>query len=168
VLARLHALPLAPDPEDVLASRTRRMLPLLGALSLAPAELAALQQSITLVARQPQLQFVHGDPGAHNLLWDGRACALLDWEWAGWGNPLVDVAWAGWAIRFRRLGQAVWQAFLEGYGRLPEPQGADLRALALAQIAALLIRTAHAPAAQAAWRQRLAWTLSDEFGALHL
>jgi aminoglycoside phosphotransferase (APT) family kinase protein len=105
------------------------------------------------------IRLVHGDPGAHNLLWDGQLTALLDWEWAGLGDPLTDLAWVCWTLRFRQVAAPVRAAFLAAYG-LPEPNRADLRDLALAQIAAILVRVADQPEASAEWLRRLDWTLN--------
>jgi aminoglycoside phosphotransferase (APT) family kinase protein len=75
----------------------------------------------------------HRDFRTGNYLVDGkRLAAILDWEFAGWGDPDEDIGWLcckGW--RFGRLdreagGIAVRADFYRGYeaesGRAPDPQ----------------------------------------------
>jgi aminoglycoside phosphotransferase (APT) family kinase protein len=102
---------------------------------------------------------IHGDPGAHNLLWDGTITGILDWEWAGFGNPLADLAWVCWTIRFRALPDATRQAFLAAYG-MPDPDLATLHAFSVAQIAMILSRVAAIPEARQEWIRRLEATLA--------
>lgn len=65
---------------------------------------------------------VHGDFGFHNTIWstgpDGPigVCALLDWEWSGWGHPLTDAAWMWWTLHFRQSPPETWEAFVATYG----------------------------------------------------
>ena len=109
----------------------------------------------------------HGDAGLHNLLWDGRITALLDWEWAGWGTPLLDLAWLYWTIQWRRLPPALWHSFLAGYDAGPAlARGAapdEMRALVLGQIASILVRTNSQPTAWEEWLRRLGWTKGIAF-----
>jgi aminoglycoside phosphotransferase (APT) family kinase protein len=113
---------------------------------------------------------VHGDAGLHNLLWDGRIAALLDWEWAGCGSPLLDLAWLHWTMRWRDLPVALWQTMLARYGDGPAlacgSSPAALRALALGQIAGILARVQGQPGAWGEWLRRLRWTLALEFPQL--
>jgi aminoglycoside phosphotransferase (APT) family kinase protein len=75
----------------------------------------------------------HGDFRTGNYLLDGvRLAAILDWEFAGWGDPDEDIGWLcckGW--RFGRLdrdagGIAARADFYRGYeaesGRRPDPE----------------------------------------------
>ncbi|MFN8570265.1 MAG: phosphotransferase [Kouleothrix sp.] len=105
---------------------------------------------------------VHGDAGLHNLLWHPSAPALVDWEWAGWGNPHLDLAWVWWTLRWRQAPGALWQAFEQQYHQIvphPRTPAGALRALALGQIAGILTRVAGQPEAYAEWVRRAAWTL---------
>lgn len=112
----------------------------------------------------PTAGLTHGDAGIHNVLWDGRIVALLDWEWAGWGNTLLDLSWVYWTIRWRRLPPDCWEAFLGGYGAASRPaRPGAYRALALGQIATILPRAASSPSAWGEWLRRLRWTLGLEF-----
>ncbi|HMO59924.1 MAG TPA: phosphotransferase [Roseiflexaceae bacterium] len=109
---------------------------------------------------------VHGDAGLHNILWHNRLSALLDWEWAGWGNPLIDIAWIAWTMQFRRVGMAEWHALIDSYHHhapLLDMDPATLHALALGQIAAIMSRVAHRPAALHEWVQRANWSLDLQF-----
>jgi aminoglycoside phosphotransferase (APT) family kinase protein len=118
----------------------------------------------------PATCLVHGDAGLHNLLWDGSIAALLDWEWGGAGNPLLDLAWVGWTMRWRQLPGHLWPAFLAAYMSLEPPDLVitpdALRALALGQIAGILVRVAGQPAAWEEWLRRARWTLSLSWPAL--
>jgi aminoglycoside phosphotransferase (APT) family kinase protein len=50
-----------------------------------------------------RLSLCHGDAGPGNFLFDERGVtALLDWEFAHWGDPLDDLAWI--AVRAQLLG----------------------------------------------------------------
>jgi aminoglycoside phosphotransferase (APT) family kinase protein len=112
-------------------------------------------------------RLVHGDAGLHNLLWDGRITALLDWEWAGCGPPLLDLAWVYWTMRWRSLPGQLWHTFLRAYGPGPALAAVDipgaLRALALGQVAGILARSTGEPAAWAEWLRRVHWTLALDF-----
>lgn len=168
VVARIHAAPLAPpDPALLLAARLERMRPALAALPLDDALRAVLVQSLAHPAWPAAPRLLHGDLGLHNILWDGRRIALLDWEWASWGAPLLDLAWLAWTLRWRKLPEALWHAFLGGYGPGAAQAGdvpADsLRQLALGQIAMILVRSQPNAAAFAEWERRARWTLEQEF-----
>ncbi|HMQ33969.1 MAG TPA: phosphotransferase [Chloroflexaceae bacterium] len=153
-LSRLHAAPIAPpgDLGDLLvAGRAAATAKALGVLPLPPELRAPLAEALAHPAWRPaRPRLVHGDAGLHNILWGRRGLTLLDWELAGWGDPRLDLAWAAWALRFRGAPPALWAALLDGYG----PQRAAalgladdaLRALALGQIAALLVRASGLPA----------------------
>jgi aminoglycoside phosphotransferase (APT) family kinase protein len=162
LLARVHTLPLpAPIDRDLLLPERMGMvsqaMPGLGL----PADLqGVLQESLgQAVSMSQERCLVHGDPGAHNLLWDGQLRALLDWEWAGWGDPSTDIAWVLWTTHFRGLPDTVREVFLDAYGK--DTLTADqLRALQLAQIAQILVRVADQPPMRDEWLRRLRWTMT--------
>jgi aminoglycoside phosphotransferase (APT) family kinase protein len=165
LLAALHSAPL-PDPGPGLssdtASATRAALP---GLPLDAGMRAALAASLDHPVWAPAAPcLVHGDAGLHNLLWDGRITALLDWEWGGWGQPLLDLAWVYWTMRWRSLPGQLWQTFLRAYGAGPALAAASssgaLRALAIGQVASILARSKDEPAAWAEWLRRVDWTLA--------
>jgi len=169
LLAIIHRTPvpantLAPQLEE----RMRDALTRLPGLGLERDLSAALLEGLAHpIWRAPPHGLAHGDAGLHNLLWDGRITALLDWEWAGWGTPLLDLAWLYWTIQWRRLPLALWHGFLAGYGAGPAlAHGAaphEMRALALGQIASILVRTHGQPGAWEEWQRRLRWTLGIAF-----
>lgn len=166
----LHSmLPLAqpPAPEWRLAERFRRVLTALPTLALETALHDELQTSLEHPAWRAAACLVHGDAGAHNLLWDGQITALFDWEWSGWGNPLLDLAWVYWTMRWRNVPDQLWPIFLAGYGHTPPGtiDGGGLRALALGQIAGLLVRVHDQPDAWAEWLRRARWTIALPFPA---
>jgi aminoglycoside phosphotransferase (APT) family kinase protein len=111
---------------------------------------------------------LHGDAGFHNTLWDDdgspskavRLRALVDWEWAAYGNPLFDLAWVWWTMRFRRIPTAVFDVFLDAYGRSAVAMSGWDRELVLAfvraQMGAILSRTEPGSAAAEEWLRRLA------------
>jgi aminoglycoside phosphotransferase (APT) family kinase protein len=129
LLAVVHQTPLAaPSHELLLSNRADAVLRSLPSLGLDAALHAELSSALAHPAWRPAAPaLVHGDAGLHNILWDGRIAALLDWEWSGWGEPLLDIAWVYWTIRWRKLPDALWQAFLGGYARgcAPRPQAND-------------------------------------------
>lgn len=162
LLARVHTHQLLDtDQLDLcLPKRAEALLAALPELNLArPLNQALLRGLARAAEPRSALQLVHGDPGAHNILWQHGISALLDWEWAGAGEPLTDIAWICWTLRFRQIPEQVRTALLHAYG-LTDPDPADLRDLALAQIAAILMRVADTPNARAEWLRRLEWTLS--------
>jgi aminoglycoside phosphotransferase (APT) family kinase protein len=172
LLANIHRTPLAaialaPQLED----RMRQALARLPALELDSHLSAALLEGLEhpIWRAQPH-GLAHGDAGLHNLLWDGRITALLDWEWAGWGTPLLDLAWLYWTIQWRGLPPALWQSLLTGYGAGPALANGvapdELRALALGQIASILVRAHGQPAAWEEWQRRLRWTIGLAFVGL--
>jgi aminoglycoside phosphotransferase (APT) family kinase protein len=169
LLAQVHRLPLAGAPP--LAERLDHALASLPSLEIEPDLLAALRAALEHpIWRSQPPGLAHGDAGLHNLLWDGRITALLDWEWSGWGAPLLDLAWLAWTIRWRNLPASLWQRALVGYGDGPAlANGAapeELRALALGQIASILARAQGQPSAWDEWQRRLRWTLELEFPTL--
>jgi aminoglycoside phosphotransferase (APT) family kinase protein len=168
LLATVHRMPLAqpPTPDWRLAERFRQVLAALPTLTLDSALRDDLQTSLKHPAWQSAACLVHGDAGAHNLLWDGQITALLDWEWSGWGNPLLDLAWVYWTMRWRNVPNQLWPAFLAGYGHtspLGSGDGGALRALALGQIAGLLVRVHDQPDAWMEWLRRARWTMALPF-----
>jgi aminoglycoside phosphotransferase (APT) family kinase protein len=172
LLAKVHRTPLAaPAPAPQLEDRMRHALACLPALELESDLSAALLEGLEhpIWRAQPH-GLAHGDAGLHNLLWDGRITALLDWEWAGWGTPLLDLAWLYWTIQWRGLPSALWQSLLAGYGAGPALAiGAapdELRALALGQIASILARAQGQPSAWEEWQRRLRWTIGLAFVGL--
>ena len=65
---------------------------------------------------------VHGDAGPYNVLVDGdRLTAVLDWEFARWGDPLEDVG----IVRVYAEDVMDWNEFLQIYleaGGRPVPE----------------------------------------------
>jgi aminoglycoside phosphotransferase (APT) family kinase protein len=56
-------------------------------------------------------RFLHGDPGHHNVFFDGqRITAIIDWEDALVGDPVFDIAYWGTFVR-----DEMRERFLEGY-----------------------------------------------------
>jgi aminoglycoside phosphotransferase (APT) family kinase protein len=172
LLAAVHRTPLAAaDPTLRLAERAEQIHAIILTLGLeaGPGEplIASLEHPVW---RSQPGGLVHGDAGLHNLLWDGRITALLDWEWAGLGSPLLDLAWLYWTMRWRDLPPALWRTFLAGYSGGPalacggSPEA--LRALALGQIVGILARVQEQPAAREEWLRRLRWTLGMKFPVL--
>lgn len=163
-LARVHQLEWpAAGPELQLAERARRIQDAVRELPIEPELQAALTDGLAQLAIAPaRPQLVHGDPGIHNILWDGRLTALLDWEWAGVGDPARDLAWLAWTMHFRAVAASCWPAFLTAYqaaGGTASVSGARIRALALGQIAGILVRIWAQPALREEWLRRAQWTL---------
>ena len=169
LLANIHRTRIsAPTLAPQLADRMRDALARLPALELESDLRAALLDGLQHpIWRTPPQGLAHGDAGLHNLLWDGRITALLDWEWAGWGTPLLDLAWLYWTIQWRRLPPALWNSFLAGYDAGPAlahgATPAEMRALVLGQIASILVRTHSQPTAWEEWQRRLCWTMGIVF-----
>ncbi len=169
LLANVHRAPIAPPaPELFLAERFRLMQQQLPALGLEPELLDLFATSLAHPAWRPtSARLVHGDAGLHNVLWDARIIALLDWEWSGWGNPLLDVAWVYWTMRWRAVSPALWDMFFGSYQAAypgaPPADATSLRALVFGQIAGILVRARDQPAARAEWLRRANWTLALEF-----
>jgi aminoglycoside phosphotransferase (APT) family kinase protein len=137
-------------------------------LGLEPELLDVFAAGLAHPAWQPaSTRLVHGDAGLHNVLWDGRISALLDWEWSGWGNPLLDIAWVYWTMRWRAVAPALWNVFLSSYqaafAEAAPADSASLRALVFGQIAGILARAHEQPAARAEWLRRASWTLTLQF-----
>jgi aminoglycoside phosphotransferase (APT) family kinase protein len=155
-------MPVLAQAELDLAARAATIRSALAALPLSPELYAALDAALAhpASATTPAC-LVHGDAGLHNVLWDGEAVTLLDWEWAGWGSPLVDLAWLRWTIRFRALPTACWEAFLAGYGSgaALDLRPETLHALALGQVATILVRSHGRPGAWEEWLRRAEWTI---------
>jgi aminoglycoside phosphotransferase (APT) family kinase protein len=132
-LARIHAM----QPADKIMS----VLPV-PMLEPARAEVARLRTAITKASHPrpaleyilywldthapvtPQLTLVHGDFRTGNyMVRDGRLAAVLDWEFAHWGDPYEDIGW--FCARCWRFGQdgegfeaggiAPRAAFYQGY-----------------------------------------------------
>jgi aminoglycoside phosphotransferase (APT) family kinase protein len=169
LLAGVHRTPIAPpDPRLLLAERLREVQEQLPALGLEPELRDVFASSLAHPSWQPESpRLVHGDAGLHNVLWDGRISALLDWEWSGWGNPPLDVAWVYWTMRWRAVAPVLWDTFLSSYQAafaegIPT-DSASLRALVFGQIAGILVRSRNQPAARAEWLRRANWTLTLQF-----
>ena len=161
--ARIHAAPLAPpDQSLLLARRIEQTAHALAALPIDAALRVALLHSLAHPAWHEPPRLLHGDLGLHNILWNGQAVALLDWEWSCWGTPLLDLAWLAWTLRWRNLPDALWHAFLSGYEDLSGLQDlTGLNTLALGQIAMILARVRGNDAAFAEWERRARWSLAE-------
>jgi len=132
-LARLHALAapqpglefLGPAPADPARERVaayRADLDALGAAGVNPVLEWGLRWCERLAPEPRDCVLVHRDYRTGNyLVHAGRLAAVLDWEFAGWGDPLEDIGWLfARCWRFGRgdrvaggVGPA--QAFLEAY-----------------------------------------------------
>lgn len=159
IMTSIHAVP-ADHHDARLASIAVPRDALAATLSGEPDAAALLERFTAACAALPQRRrLVHGDAGLHNLVWQHDAGALVDWEWAGWGDPLLDLGWIDWTLRFRRVaaGEAAhfWRQYADG---MPDP--ALLHAAALARIAHLLVRVAAIPAARAEWLRRTRITIA--------
>jgi aminoglycoside phosphotransferase (APT) family kinase protein len=165
-LARLHRSMLAPTaPAMLIATRVERLRAELTALPLADELRAPLIRALAHPAWCPTVPcLVHGDAGLHNIVWNTRRLSLLDWELAGWADPRLDLAWVAWTIAFRTLPDALWNALLAGYGPRSEAarslDPASSAALALGQVATLLVRSHGRPDAWAEWQRRARWTIT--------
>ena len=157
VLATVHELPLSPiDVADSYGVDLARRW----AEDRAELTDLATNLSFTHPALRVGVGLVHGDAGFHNTLWhDGKLCALLDWEFSGYGNPLADVAWAWWSMTFRRVPTPVWEAFVDGYrvSRLQVLHWSSEAVLELvrAQMISLMARTQPESGARKEWTRRL-------------
>lgn len=65
----------------------------------------------------------HGDFGPNNVLFDtgnGRAAAVLDWEFSTTGDAITDLAWCEWIVRIHHHGAIPeLTAFFDSYGSTP-------------------------------------------------
>jgi len=172
LLATLHATPtLADDPSLRIADRGQQVHAMLSTLDL-DAELGSVVITSLEhpVWQMPPEHLVHGDAGLHNILWDGQITALLDWEWAGWGNGALDLAWLYWTLRWRNLPEYLWETVLAGYDagpvRMRNVTPETLQALVIGHIAQILIRAREHPQAWEEWVRRLRWTVSLAFPAI--
>lgn len=158
LLRAVHELPLSPVdvPDDVGLELNSRW----STDRRAVAGLLETNTGLTHPALRVGVTLVHGDAGFHNTLWrEGELVALIDWEFAGYGNPLADAAWVWWTMTFRRLPSSVWEAFVDGYrterllllGWAPEVIAEFLRA----QMFSLLARTADGSSARKEWLRRI-------------
>src|SRR5262249_49495018 len=92
LLAALHSAPLVATDMELRCDQASTAMATLPDLALDASLRAELSTSLTHPAWSPVAPcLTHGDAGLHNLLWDRRITALLDWEWAGWGQPLLDL-----------------------------------------------------------------------------
>jgi aminoglycoside phosphotransferase (APT) family kinase protein len=169
LLANVHATPpLADDPSLRIADRARQVHAMLSTLDLdAELVITSLEHPVW---QMPPEHLVHGDAGLHNILWGGQITALLDWEWAGWGNGALDLAWLYWTIRWRNLPENLWETVLAGYGagpvRVRTVTPETLQALVIGHITQILLRAQEHPQAWEEWVRRLRWTGSLAFPAL--
>lgn len=66
--------------------------------------------------RLERVGFVHGDAGTPNFLFEGDAVsALIDWEWAHFGDPMEDLGNAAIHASFHPSGN--WPELLDGYAK---------------------------------------------------
>jgi aminoglycoside phosphotransferase (APT) family kinase protein len=169
LLSRIHRrkVPSTPPDDLLLAERARATLHELRLLSLGADLQTQFAAALSHEVWHPSAPvMVHGDAGLHNILWHNRISALLDWEWSGFGTPLVDITWVRWTIGWRALPLSLWRHFLDGYAQgaeVPRLDGTALRALALGQIGAILVRVQHDAGACAEWLRRARWTLALDF-----
>jgi aminoglycoside phosphotransferase (APT) family kinase protein len=132
-LAKIHALtPSAPDlsvlPIPLLPPAKVQVAGLKAALAGASQARPALEYVLAWLDAHapttPQITLVHGDFRTGNyLLQETQLSAILDWEFAHWGDPLEDIGW--FCARCWRFGRdEAWQeaggigtrrAFYEAY-----------------------------------------------------
>lgn len=132
-LARLHQVkPLAPDlpflgspprhPSHERVAAYRSSLDSLGASGVNPVLEWGLRWCERHAGGAVESVLLHRDYRTGNyLVHEGRLAAVLDWEFAGWGDALEDIGW--FFARCWRFGQAARvaggigpaEAFLEGY-----------------------------------------------------
>ena len=131
ILAEIHALPGMPELANLTESinRERQEMPLgecvrayleswPGLLESTPHEHSPAGQAMMqwLLANIPEIEgrpaLLHGDIGFHNFLFDqDRLTAVLDWEFAHFGDPAEELA----AVR-NNLGASLdWPKFLHFY-----------------------------------------------------
>ena len=79
---------------------------------------------------------VHGDliPSNVQITRDGQP-ALLDFDFCGYGWRMYDLATLRVEINYWNMGEAIWQAFLEGYQSVRSIGEEDYAALPLLQVA---------------------------------
>ncbi|WP_409304825.1 phosphotransferase family protein [Peribacillus sp. SCS-155] len=109
----------------------------------------------------------HGDYGVHNVLYQDGQLAILDWEWAEWGNPLTDIAWVLWFTNLHYPNQAnQWlRLFLEEYRlhQRVELKSDTLQSFGVYKVCKVLQRLAQAGQdVQKEWVRRLRWTLETD------
>jgi aminoglycoside phosphotransferase (APT) family kinase protein len=64
-----------------------------------------------------RISFVHGDAGTPNFMFEGeRVTALIDWEWAHFGDPMEDLGNAVIHASFHPSGD--WPELLEWYAKV--------------------------------------------------
>ena len=113
-------------PQPLLSPAKSEVARLRGALDKAAEARPALEYALTwLHDNDPgsdRLTLVHGDYRTGNyLVADGHLSAVLDWEFAHWGDPHEDIGWFSakcWRFSGRHLaagGIAPLRDFLEGY-----------------------------------------------------
>ena len=113
----------------------------------------------------PGRVLVHGDFGPNNMLFSpaGSALtvtALLDWEFAHFGEPVEDLAWCEWIVRMHHPGQrAALGAFFAAYGS-PVPPWDERRSFMVGRCARLgeFCRRWGSPDGVRLWAQRAAAT----------
>lgn len=164
-LAQVHALEASQFPAyaslPTQQERAQATLAALEQLPVPPAQHRALHTALARSAQPCQpLRLVHGDPGAHNVLWANHLANLIDWEWAGWGEPIADLAWVRWTLWFRQQPAEVETALLQAYpGLALKPR--EQHQLALARMAQIMVRVASQPDALAEWQRRLDRSMAE-------
>ena len=125
LLHRVHALG-APAPPRIISPQSWADL-YCAALPSRPAQLTDPELSKTAAARGGELAklprangvICHSDLHAMNLIQDGAALVLLDWEYAHVADPLWDLA--GWSANNDFEAQSQWTLLTNYLGAAPAP-----------------------------------------------
>ncbi|WP_207005603.1 phosphotransferase family protein [Trinickia mobilis] len=114
---------MGPRPESAVSASIDHLRGQLDALpDVHPALELCLRDLESKLCAATEGVFTHGDFRTGNYMVDnGRVCAILDWEFSGWGHPLEDLGWfTAPCWRFGRPdlsagGIGSLRSFLEGY-----------------------------------------------------
>jgi aminoglycoside phosphotransferase (APT) family kinase protein len=101
-----------------------------------------LRENVTIMDKSRGL--VHGDYGLNNILIDnGRASAILDWEFFHIGNPAYDLGY----FYYQAESLCSWQEFLDAYvgagGTLPSKEELDFSILFAATRLGVMVSQSH-------------------------
>ncbi|WP_108669142.1 aminoglycoside phosphotransferase family protein [Peribacillus acanthi] len=140
-------------------------------LEFIPADLIEQSKLILEKIKDPIEDWVltHGDYGIHNVLYsDENELAILDWEWAEWGNPLSDIAWVIWftKLHYPSYAPILNSLFVEEYQSIsPIDLYSDkIKGYCIYKVWKILHKVKQAPSdVQKEWIRRLNWTIETDF-----